>query len=292
MPVVKRNAIIMAAGTASRFVPLSAEIPKGLLDIKGEILIERQIRQLLEAGVEDITVVVGYKADLFKYLGEKFGVTFVMNEDYNKFNNTSSIIRVLDKLGDTYICSSDNYFTQNVFLGDERTESYYSALYADGDSKEYCLETDDAGNITGVSIGGSDSWYMIGHVYFSKSFSAGFKEILAREYEKPQTRHGYWEDVYIKFLKDLPPMKIHKYSDNDIYEFDTIDELREFDSSYINDTRSCILKGISQQLRCQESALSHFKKISGVESGLQFSFEMDGVKFRYDGADQSLTELS
>lgn len=292
MPRVKRNAIIMAAGTASRFVPLSAEIPKGLLEIKGEILIERQIRQLLEAGIEDITVVVGYKADLFEYLGEKFGVTFVMNEDYNKYNNTSSVIRVLDKLGDTYICSSDNYFTQNVFLEDPQEESYYSALYADGYSNEYCLETNNAGNITGVSIGGCDKWYMIGHVYFSKSFSARFKEILTREYERPETKHGYWEDVYIKFLKDLPPMKIHKYSDNDIYEFDSLDELRRFDSSYINDTRSSILKRITQQLRCPESALSHFKKISGVESGLRFSFEMNGIKYRYNGADQSLTELS
>lgn len=37
------NAIIMAAGYASRFAPLSYEEPKALLNIKGEILIERQI---------------------------------------------------------------------------------------------------------------------------------------------------------------------------------------------------------------------------------------------------------
>jgi len=48
----------MAAGTASRFVPLSQEHPKGLLEVKGEILIERQIRQLHEAGITDISVVV------------------------------------------------------------------------------------------------------------------------------------------------------------------------------------------------------------------------------------------
>ena len=62
------NAVIMAAGTASRFAPLSYERPKGLLEVKGEVLIERQIRQLKEAGVDDITVVVGYKAEMFEYL--------------------------------------------------------------------------------------------------------------------------------------------------------------------------------------------------------------------------------
>ena len=41
--MTKRNAIIMAAGTSSRFVPLSVERPKGLLEVKGEVLIERQI---------------------------------------------------------------------------------------------------------------------------------------------------------------------------------------------------------------------------------------------------------
>ena len=40
------NAIIMAAGTSSRFAPLSYEMPKALIEVKGEILIERQIRQL------------------------------------------------------------------------------------------------------------------------------------------------------------------------------------------------------------------------------------------------------
>lgn len=285
----KRNAIIMAAGTSSRFVPLSAEIPKGLLEVKGEILIERQIRQLIEAGINDITVVVGYMSEAFEYLEEKFGVELVMNEEYNKFNNTSSIIRVLDKLGDTYILCSDNYFPRNVFL-EEPIESYYSALYVDGDTKEYCLKTDDCDNITGVSIGGADSWYMIGHVYFSKSFSDRFKTILRREYEKPETKHGYWEDVYIKFLKELPSIKIHKYSENDIYEFDSIDELRKFDCSYKNNTRSSVIKDISQKFQCSESALSNFEKISGIESGLQFSFEKGGVKYRYNGADQSITK--
>ena len=124
-----RNAVILAAGTSSRFVPLSAERPKGLLEVKGEILIERQICQLKKAGIENISIVVGYKAEMFSYLRDKFGVHLVMNEDYERYNNTSSIVRVLDRLQDTYICSSDNYFPKNVFL-DEPEQSYYSALLA------------------------------------------------------------------------------------------------------------------------------------------------------------------
>ena len=93
----------MAAGTSSRFVPLSAERPKGLVDVKGEVLIERQICQLKEACITDITLVVGYKADMFAYLRDKYGVEIVLNEDYARYNNTSSLIRVIDKLDNTFV---------------------------------------------------------------------------------------------------------------------------------------------------------------------------------------------
>lgn len=57
--MIKRNAIILAAGKSSRFAPFTYERPKGLFRVKGEILIERQIEQLREAGVTGIYVVVG-----------------------------------------------------------------------------------------------------------------------------------------------------------------------------------------------------------------------------------------
>ena len=181
------NAIIMAAGTSSRFAPLSYEKPKGLLKVKGEILIERQIKQLQEAGIEDITVVTGYKAEQFQYLRAKYGVSLVINEDYDRYNNTSSIIRVLNKLEDTFICSSDNYFPNNVFL--EKSEhGYYSALYAEGQTGEYCLTTDANDQITHVNIGGANAWYMVGHVFFHQEFSEKFREILKAEYEKDETK--------------------------------------------------------------------------------------------------------
>ena len=70
-PYRVQNAVIMAAGMSSRFAPLSYEVPKGLLKVKGERLIEREIEQLQEAGIEDITVIVGYLQEKMFYLAEK-----------------------------------------------------------------------------------------------------------------------------------------------------------------------------------------------------------------------------
>lgn len=283
------NAIIMAAGTSSRFVPLSVECPKGLLEVKGEILIERQIRQLQEAGIGDITIVIGYKAAMFEYLRVKYGVETVYNEDYGQYNNTSSIIRVINRLSNTFICCSDHYFKNNVFL-EPANESYYAARYARGETGEYCLICDDKDYITGVSIGGNDAWYMAGHVFFNDQFSVRFRDIMTKEYAKESVRNGYWEDVYINHIKDLP-MQIRRYSDEDIFEFDTLDELRLFDESYVDNTRSKIVKQICRQLSCKDSDLHSFQKIKHEGDYLFFSFCYKGKKYKYDDRNPVIINL-
>lgn len=288
--MVQRNAIILAAGTASRFVPLSQECPKGLLEVKGEILIERQIRQLKEASISEICVVVGYKAEMFEYLKQKFGVGLVLNEDYARYNNTSSMIRVLDRLGDTFICSSDNYFPTNVFKGNPR-QSYYSALYAEGPTSEYCLHTDDEDNIRNVSVGSRDSWYMVGHVYFSKDFSDSFGNLLTDEYRKEDVRQGYWEDVYIRNIDNLPLMRINRYNPGEIMEFDTLDELREFDRSYVEDTRSSKVKEIARRLGYGEGDLTGFRKLAADGDSIRFSFRVNDDGYIYDSREDSLTKI-
>ena len=277
----KRNAIIMAAGTSSRFVPLSAERPKGLVEVKGEVLIERQIRQLKKAGIADITLVVGYKAEMFAYLCDKYGVEIVLNEDYARYNNTSSLIRVIDKLDNTFVCSSDNYFPENVFMNDS-DDSYYSALYAEGETNEYCLTTDADDYITDVRVGGCDAWYMVGHVFFNREFSEAFRNIMTEEYKNDTTRKTYWEDLYIRYIDQLPKMKINRYKEGEIQEFDSLDELRLFDDSYIADTRSIVVKSICRTLNLQESDVYGFKNIKYVGDYLQFQFKVGDTTYEYN----------
>lgn len=268
----------MAAGTSSRFIPISLEKPKGLLEVKGEVLIERQIRQLKDAGVEDITIVTGYKAQAFEYLREKFGVSLVHNEDYNRYNNTSSVIRVIDRLDNSFLCCSDHYFSRNVFM-DTTNESYYAARYAKGQTGEYCLTMDGHDYIMEVSIGGQDAWYMAGHVFFSDSFSRKFREIMIKEYSKESVRNGYWEDVYIRHIKELP-MQVRRYADSDLFEFDTLDELREFDNRYVDDTRSAILKEVCSRMSWKERELSHIRKIRMEEDDAVFTLDHQGETYQ------------
>ena len=205
------NAIIMAAGTSSRFAPLSCEKHKALIEVKGEVLIERQIRQLIEAGIKDIYVVTGYKAEDFAYLEEKFSVKLIHNPHFLSRNNNSSVYVIKDILKNSYLCSADNYFNTNPFEK-EVDDAYYAAIYSDGYTEEWCMDVDDKGDICNVSIGGNDSWYMLGHTFWSEKFSKNFIEILEKEYHLPETADKLWEKIFIAHL-DVLKMKMRKYGE-------------------------------------------------------------------------------
>ena len=285
-----KNAVIMAAGTASRFAPISYERPKALIEVKGEILIERQIRQLQEAGIDDIIVVVGYKKEQFLYLADKFGVKIVENRDYLTRNNNASIYAVKEFLGNTYICSSDNYFSENPFEK-EVEDAYYAAVYAPGETKEWCLTEDADGYIDRVKIGGSNAWYMLGHTFWNDTFSKRFLEILEKVYDSPETKNLLWESIYAQHL-DVLKMKIRKYSADVIYEFDTLDELRQFDTSYVNDTRSEIMKEIAKRLSCREADIVDvvsYKTDNNAAAGVQFA--VNGMVYRYDFGSREIRKI-
>lgn len=274
------NAIIMAAGTSSRFAPLSYETHKGLIEVRGEILVERQIRQLREAGINDIIIVTGYKADSFGYLKDKFGVRLIHNPDFLVRNNNSSIHAVREFLSNSYVCSVDNYFVDNPF-SPEVDESYYAAQFSKGDTDEWCMTTDAQDYIDKVTIGGKDSWYMMGHTFWSRDFSKRFLEILDSVYDLESSRNLLWEDIYIRHLDTLK-MKIRKYRQNDILEFDTLDELRVFDPSYVMDTRSTILKRLCRELNCNESDIRNIRTLkSDTNAADGFCFDTTSGHYSY-----------
>lgn len=284
------NAVIMAAGTASRFAPLSYERPKALIEVKGEVLIERQIRQLQEAGVPKIYIVVGYMKEHFQYLAEKFGVTILENDSYLTRNNNGSIWAAKDYIRNTYICSSDNYFNENPFES-EVDDSYYAAVYAQGETAEWCMTEDESGYIDSVQIGGSNAWYMLGHVFWSEEFSQKFLALLEQIYDLPETKDKLWEKIFMEHLDTLK-MKIRRYPESFIFEFDTLDELRTFDESYIDDTRSEILKAIATQLGVGQRELVEvhaFKDKTNAAAGVRLKAK--GKTFEYHYTTKILTEV-
>ncbi|HEY8767837.1 MAG TPA: nucleotidyltransferase family protein [Dehalococcoidia bacterium] len=70
-------AILLAAGESRRMGS-----PKPLLDWAGETLIEYQVHQLCDAGVDTVIAVLGHSADQVRPLAERAGAAAVLNDHY------------------------------------------------------------------------------------------------------------------------------------------------------------------------------------------------------------------
>ncbi len=278
-PYRVKNAVILAAGMSTRFAPISYEKPKGILTVRGEVLIERQIRQLQEAGITDITVVVGYKKEYFFYLEDAFGVKLVVNEEYATRNNHSSLMAVRSILGRTYICSSDDYFTQNPFRS-YAWKAFYAAAYSEGPTDEWCMEVGPKGRIKSVTVGGADAWYMIGHVFFDEAFSKRFVEVLEDEYDLPQTPSKLWEELFLDHIKDFD-MVVRKYDPGVIWEFDSIEELRAFDPLFLENVDSEVFANIQAVLGCPPSEIRDIYPLKQGLTNLSCHFTTDSGEYVY-----------
>ena len=252
--------------------------------VKGEVLIERQLEQLKSAGVPEIYIVTGYKAEQFDYLVSKYGVKLIHNPEYLSRNNNASIWAAREVLGNSYICSSDNYFSENPFENAVE-DSYYAAEFAEDSTAEWCMTEDESGYINSVTIGGSHAWYMLGHAFWSSEFTKYFLQILEREYHLPETADKLWEAIFKEHL-DVLKMRIRRYAPGVIFEFDTLDELRQFDESYRVDTRSWIIKDVALQLGVREEDLV---RMTGVKDAtaqtIGFEFDCKGERYIYSYAD-------
>ena len=54
------RAVIQAGGKGTRLYPATANLPKPLLRVGGVPLLERLLRQLLDTGIRDVTIITGW----------------------------------------------------------------------------------------------------------------------------------------------------------------------------------------------------------------------------------------
>lgn len=251
------NAIIMAAGYSARCMPLSNVLPKGLFRVKGEILIEREIEQLKEAGIEEIIVVTGFCHEKFEYLQEKYGVRLLYNADYDKYNNMASLYVAQQYMKNSYILCSDNYFEENIFHRYVYTP-YYSCVYSESYCDEFCVcEVDAEGYIQDIHRGGARAWYTIGDAFFNREFSDKFCRFMNEEWNDYQTRNMLMDDFHIRHIKDLPLKKVERPAGS-ILEFDTLEEIKDFDKGFS--------KFIDDNLDRDNTVIKVFSKYSDVKS--------------------------
>jgi len=108
------KAIILAAGQGTRLQKYTNKLPKGMLHFDGKTLIERQINNFRNAGIDDITIVTGYMADKINYEGIKT----ILNTNFNSTNMVESLFCAKKELNDEVVVSyADIIYEKNVLDG-------------------------------------------------------------------------------------------------------------------------------------------------------------------------------
>lgn len=279
---IQKNAIILAAGKSNRFAPFTYERPKGLFRVKGEILIERQIEQLQEAGVHDIYIVVGYMKEKFFYLEQKYeGVHLIPTAKFATKGNLYSLYIAREYLGNTYLCMSDNYFVHNPFLEDNPSNlSYRACIYKSGGFGEFSATASDAHVITSVDFGGSNQLSMTGHAYFNEDFSLRLRVYLDQEINEFRVSSLFWEEFFGRHIQDLT-LFAKEYKEGEIIEFNSIEDLRQFDADFLYNVDSDIINNICATLNCNPNSIKDIHVINAGLTNVSFSFFVDGRQYVY-----------
>lgn len=112
------KALILAAGFGSRLAPITDNIPKSLVPVNGKPILFKQIENLLENGITDITIISGYKADILEkeVLNAFPNVNIVESVDYATTNNMYSAYLGIKALGecDFLMMNADVFFDSSV----------------------------------------------------------------------------------------------------------------------------------------------------------------------------------
>lgn len=279
--MIKKNAIILAAGKSNKFAPFTYEKPKGLFCIRGQVLIERQIEQLLESGISSIYIVVGYMKEKFFYLEQKYGVKLIVNNEFGTKGNLYTLYTARKYLCNSFICCADHYFVENPFFDNNNDNvSYRACTYQEGKFREFSISVSDAKVITDVSVGGSNSYAMIGQAYMNESFSKRFCKYMENEINDFGVSSMFWEEFYKKHIKDLT-FYMKEYSSNKILEFENIDDLRKFDSDFLLNVDSEIISNICKTLNCYPNEIYDIDVINAGLTNVSFSFFLRNKKFVY-----------
>ena len=267
-----KNAIILAAGFGMRMVPINTETPKGLLEIKGERLIERTIRQLHEVGITEIYVVVGFMKEQYEYLIDEYGVDLIVAPDYASKNNLHSLKTAADHLSNSYIIPCDIWCEKNPYSRNELYSWYMVSDMVDDDStvrvnrkQELVVQKEQAGGNA-----------MIGICYLLEAEAAIVRERLEELGRDSRYDGAFWEETL--YRKDRMIVTARVVHAADAVEINTYEQLREIDSDS-SQLQTDAIQVICEALGVQQDEVTNITVLKKGMTNRSFLFSCKDKKY-------------
>ena len=222
--------VLLGAGLGARLRPLTDDRPKAVVEVAGEPLAVRMLRQFAERGVTRALVVVGHFAERARQIigpritafgGQRLEVSFVENAEYATTNTMYSLLlgmpaladggfvvegdivaseAVIDRLVSAWRTSSGAAAARSHWAVDAWTPAHTgSRLTDDGDGHIIAQEI-WRGATTGPT---PHMWKSAGMLCLSASGAAHLAKALQFEADH-DNRRIYYDDVIGKYLRPAP----------------------------------------------------------------------------------------
>ena len=267
-----KNAIILAAGFGMRMVPINTETPKGLLEIKGERLIECTIRQLHEVGITEIYIVVGFMKEQYEYLIDEYGVDLIVAPDYTSKNNLHSLKTAADHLSNSYIIPCDIWCEKNPYSRNELYSWYMVSDLVDDDStvrvnrkQELVVQKEQAGGNA-----------MIGICYLLEAEAETVRERLEELGRDSRYDGAFWEETL--YRKDRMIVTARVVHAADAVEINTYEQLREIDSDS-SQLQTDAIQAICEALGAQQDEVTNITDLKKGMTNRSFLFSCKDKKY-------------
>ena len=267
------QAIMLAAGKGSRLGKYTKNNTKCMLEVNGESLLERAIKALVNANINKLILVIGYKMDNLKnYIKDKgldklINIEFVENNDYDITNNIYSLYMAKDYLikDDTILLESDLIYDEHIIK--KLVDSKYAnaavvAKHEDWmDGTVVTIDEDD--NIiefiekSDFDYSKVDNYYKTVNIYkFSKEYMKNFYLPFLEAYITAYGKNDYYELV-LKVISSIPKsgLKAFKLTNEVWYEIDDCQDL---------DIATLLFSTEEEQLKLYQKRFGGYWRFNGL----------------------------
>ena len=267
-----RQAVILAAGAGMRMIPLNMEVSKGLLEVNGEVLIERLIRQLQEVGIREIYVVVGFMKEKYEYLMDAYGVELIVNPEYALKNNLHSLYLAREHLTNAYVIPCDIWCSHNPF---SRKELYSWYMVTDRFDLDSSVRVSHKGELIAVPKGTAGN-SMIGICYLTQPDSDTVCTRLEAMDAEPRYDDVFWEETLRDKGRMIVPARL--MDSGEAVSIKTFEQLRELDSQS-DHLKSEAIRTICDALHADMEEITQVTVLKKGMTNRSFLFSCKGKRY-------------
>lgn len=237
--------VILAAGMATRLATMTGGRPKCLLSVGGKTILERQIENAVAAGIGEIVLVLGYRAEVVREFVKRMfpflRIRFAVNPRFESTNNAFSLLMARDhvveqqseqpRAHDFLLLDADILFSASLLpalLSHPAAAKLAVRVRGEHDEEEVrvCVDESSIVRRIGKGIPLAESYgESVGIEIFSGTTARRLFDILEERVRSGAGREEFYEASFQALADEGIPLTAVDVSDYPSIEIDTPDDL-------------------------------------------------------------------